>query len=85
MGNTFPMVVSGESLIKISNSQAKRSTTFAKTQLLLCTDLQWLVAGMADPSGDRKMVAPPPPSYKKLKQLDKVSSPMVIIFLDLGI
>jgi hypothetical protein len=32
------------------------------------------MAGMVDPTGDGKMVAPTPPSHKKLKQLDKVNS-----------
>jgi hypothetical protein len=28
---------------------------------------------MADPSGDEKMVAPPPPSYERMKQHDEIN------------
>jgi hypothetical protein len=36
------------------------------------TDLQWLVVGMANPSGEGKMVVPPPPSNQMMRQYDEV-------------
>jgi hypothetical protein len=36
-------------------------------------DLQRLVAGMADSSGDERVIYPPPPSYQFMRQHDKVS------------
>jgi hypothetical protein len=40
---------------------------FAKPIDFRYSDLQWFVVGMLDPSGEGKMVAPPPPSNKKMR------------------
>jgi hypothetical protein len=40
----------------------------------LCRSLQHLVVGMAHPSGNRKVVAPTPPDYERMKQHNDVSS-----------
>jgi hypothetical protein len=44
----------------------------AKTLDFRYADLHRLVVSMADPSGERKMVAPPPPSNKRMRQHDEV-------------
>jgi hypothetical protein len=45
---------------------------FAKTFDFRCADLQWLVVGMTNPSGEGKMVVPPPPSNKRMRWHDEV-------------
>jgi hypothetical protein len=35
-------------------------------------NLQWFVVGMMDPSGEGKMVAPPHPNNKRMRQQDEV-------------
>jgi hypothetical protein len=45
---------------------------FAKTFDFLYVDLQLFVVGMADPSGKGKMVVPPQPSNKRMRQQDEV-------------
>jgi hypothetical protein len=46
------------------------------SRLFLRADLQRLVVGMADSSGDERVVYAPPPSYKFIKQ-DNKGSPLV--------
>jgi hypothetical protein len=45
---------------------------FSKTFYFCYADLQWFVVGMADPSGEGKMVAPPPPNNKRMRQHNDV-------------
>jgi hypothetical protein len=45
---------------------------FAKTFDFRYVDLQWIVVGLADPSGEGKRVASPPPSNKRMRQHDEV-------------
>jgi hypothetical protein len=49
---------------------------FAKTFDFHYADLQWLMIGMEDPSDKEKMVAPPPPSNKSMRQHDE-AGPLV--------
>jgi hypothetical protein len=45
---------------------------FTKTFDFRYTYLQWFMVGKVDPSGEGKMVAPPPPSNKRMRQHNEV-------------
>jgi hypothetical protein len=55
-------------------ARATLHSDFTKTFDFRYVDLQWFMVGMVDPipSGEGKMVAPPPPGNKRVRQHNKV-------------